>query len=309
MRIVFMGTPEISRDVLETVSSKYDVVGVFCQPDKPVGRKQIITPPPVKVFAEEAGLSVFQPKGFRNGKATQIIRELDPDLVLVIAYGKILPQEVLDIPRLGCINIHASLLPKYRGAAPVQRSIINGETVTGITIMNMSAEMDAGDILAQKEVVIEPDDNEASLFSKIGETSCSFILEVLPQIEARTLTPVKQDEKLVTYAPPLEKNEGFFTFNKDGKDIVNLIRGMSVWPVAFFSYDGKKVKVEEASYEERSGAAGEVLSLKPLTVAAGTGAVVLRKLIPEGGKPMDGTAWANGRRLRVGDVINTDNEC
>ena len=304
-----MGTPDISRDVLRAVSAEHEVIGVFCQPDKPVGRKHIITPPPVKVFAEEAGLPVFQPKGFRSGKAAQILRELDPDLILVIAYGRILPQEVLDIPKLGCINIHASLLPKYRGAAPIQRAIINGEKVTGITIMNMSAGMDEGDILAQKKVVIDPEDTEETLFSKMGETACSFILEVLPQIETGTLKGIPQDGELATYAPPLEKNEGCFTFNKDGRAIVDLVRGMSVWPVAFLNYEGKKVKVAEASYDERTGKIGEILSLKPLTVAAASGAVVLRKLVPEGGKPMDGTAWANGRRFRIGDIINTSDEC
>jgi len=309
MRIVFMGTPDIAKDVLEAVSAKYEVVGVFCQPDKPVGRKHIITPPPVKVFAEKAGLPVFQPKGFRNGKATQIIRELDPDLILVIAYGRILPQEVLDIPRLGCINIHASLLPKYRGAAPIQRAIINGDEVTGVTVMKMAAEMDAGDILAQKDIEISPEDTEETLFRKVGETSSSFILKVLPKIEAGELEGIPQDEELVTFAPPLEKDEGCFTFNEEGKSIVNLIRGMSVWPVAFFTYDGKKIKVAEASFADCNADAGQVLSLKPLTVAAASGAVVLKKVIPEGGKPMDGTAWANGRRLKVGDIIHTADEC
>ena len=309
MRIVFMGTPDIAKDVLEAVSAKYEVVGVFCQPDKPVGRKQIITPPPVKVFAEKAGLPVFQPKGFRNGKATQIIRELDPDLILVIAYGRILPQEVLDIPKYGCINIHASLLPKYRGAAPIQRAIINGDEITGVTVMNMAAEMDAGDILAQKEIVIGPDDTEETLFRKVGETSRSFILEVLPKIEAGELKGVPQDEELVTFAPPLEKDEGCFTFNEEGKSIVNLIRGMSVWPIAFFKYEGKKIKVAEASFAAAEANAGEVLSLRPLTIAAVSGAVVLKRVIPEGGKAMDGTAWANGRRLKVGDIIHTADEC
>ena len=309
MRIVFMGTPDIARDVLEAVSTKYEIAGVFCQPDKPVGRKQIITPPPVKVFAEEAGIPVYQPKGFKNGKATGIIRELGPDLILVIAYGRILPQEVLDIPRYGCINIHASLLPKYRGAAPIQRAIINGDEITGVTVMNMAAEMDAGDILAQKEIKISPDDTEESLFRKVGETSSSFILEVLPKIESGELEGIPQDEEQVTYAPPIEKNEGCFTFNNEGRSIVNLIRGMSVWPVAFFNYDGKKIKVTEASFADGEANAGEVISLRPLTIAAASGAVVLHKVIPEGGKPMDGTAWANGRRLKVGEFINTSDEC
>ena len=309
MRIVFMGTPDISRDVLKAVSSQYDVICAVCQPDKPVGRKQILTPPPVKEFAEEAGIPVYQPKGYKSGKAAQKIREMDPDLILVIAYGRILPQEVLDIPRLGCINIHVSLLPKYRGSAPVQRAIINGEKVTGITIMRMDAGMDTGDILAQREVPIDPEDTDETLFEKVARESSSFILEVLPKIESGELKGIPQDHELASYAPPLEKNEGFFSFNKNGQEIVNLIHGMTMWPVAFFMHEGKKIKVQDASYTDKEGKPGEVLSLKPLTVAAETGAIVIRKVIPEGSKPMDGTAWANGRRLRVGDIIETSDEC
>ena len=312
MRIVFMGTPDIARDVLRSVSSLYEVICAVCQPDKPVGRKQILTPPPVKVFAEEAGIPVYQPRGYRNGKAVQRIREMDPDLIIVTAYGRILPQELLDIPRLGCINIHVSLLPKYRGSAPIQRAIINGDKVTGISIMQMDAGMDTGDILAQREVPIDPEDTDETLFRKVAEVGSSFILEVLPKIESGELKGIPQDPEFATYAPPLEKNEGFFTFNKDGQKTVDLIRGMTMWPVAFFIHEGKKIKVRDASFSEAEGSPGEILSLKPLTVAAASGAVVIRQVVPEGAKPMDGTAWANGRRLRVGDIIETTelpNEC
>ena len=299
MRIVFMGTPEIARDVLKAVCEEHEVVGVFCQPDKPVGRKHIITPPPVKEYALEKGIPVFQPKGFKNGKAAVTLRELDPDLILVIAYGKILPQEVLDIPRLGCINIHASLLPKYRGSAPIQRAIIAGEEVTGITIMRMDAGMDTGDILAQREIPIGPEDNEDSMFRKMGETGSRFILEVLPEIENGTLDGTPQDHELATYAPPIEKEEGMFSFESDARGIVHLIHGVSTWPVAYFMYEDKKIKVADASFSEMTGKPGEILSVKPLTIAAKDGAVVLRKVIPEGGKPMDGTAWINGRRKKT----------
>ena len=305
MRIVFMGTPDIARDVLRSVSSLYEVICAVCQPDKPVGRKQILTPPPVKVFAEEAGIPVYQPRGYRNGKAVQRIREMDPDLIIVTAYGRILPQELLDIPRLGCINVHVSLLPKYRGSAPVQRAIINGDKVTGISIMQMDAGMDTGDILAQREVPINPEDTDETLFRKVAEVSSSFILEVLPKIESGELKGIPQDPELATYAPPLEKNEGCFTFNKDGQETVDLIHGMTMWPVAFFIHEGKKIKVRDASFSEAEGSPGEILSLKPLTVAAASGAVVIRQVVPEGAKPMDGTAWVNGRRLRVGDIIET----
>ena len=300
-----MGTPEIAREVLKAVSSEYDVVGVFCQPDKPVGRKHVITPPPVKVFAEEAGIPVYQPKGFKNGKATQILRELAPDLILVIAYGKILPQEVLDVPRLGCINVHASLLPKYRGAAPIQRAIIAGEEVTGITIMKMDAGMDTGNMLAQREIPILPEDNEETMFRKMGEVGSKFVLEILPLIEAGELEEQHQDHDAATYAPPIEKEEGEFSFREDAAKVVHLIHGVSVWPVAYFQMEDKKIKVADAAYSEKVGEPGEVLSLRPLTIAAENGSVILNKVIPEGGKPMDGNAWANGRRFRQGDNIYT----
>lgn len=303
MRIVFMGTPEIAADVLRAVSREHEVVGVFCQPDKPVGRKQVLTPPPVKVAALEAGLPVYQPKGFRNGKAAQLLREIGPDLILVIAYGRILPQEVLDIPRYGCVNIHASLLPKYRGSAPVQRALIDGVKVTGITVMKMDAGMDTGAVLAQKEMPVDPYDDAQSMFDRMGKEAGPFVLGVIEKIGSGEAVAVPQSDEEATYAPPIDKSEGLFSFRQDAEKIVNLVHGLSIWPVAFFLYEGKKIKVEKASFSEQSGVPGEVLSPKPLTVAAENGAVILTRVIPEGGKPMDGTAWLNGRRLRAGDLI------
>ena len=303
MRIVFMGTPEIAADVLRAVSKKHEVVGVFCQPDKPVGRKQILTPPPVKVAALEAGLPVFQPKGFRNGKATQLLREIDPDLILVIAYGRILPQEVLDIPKYGCVNIHASLLPKYRGSAPVQRALIDGVKVTGITVMKMDAGVDTGDVFARKEMPVSPSDDAQSMFERMGKEAGPFVLDVIEKIGSGEAVLFPQSDEDATYAPPIEKSEGLFSFRGDAEKIVNLVHGLSMWPVAFFLYEGKKIKVENASLSNQTGVPGEILSAKPMTVAAENGSVILARVIPEGGKPMDGTAWMNGKRLRVGDVI------
>ncbi len=303
MRVVFMGTPEIAADVLRDVSRVHEVIGVFCQPDKPVGRKQIITPPPAKVAAQEIGIPVFQPKGFRNGKATEILRELAPELILVIAYGKILPQEVLDIPSFGCINIHASLLPQYRGSAPVQRSLMDGVKETGLTVMKMDAGVDTGDIYAQKTIQVTAEDNTQTLFEKMGRLAGPFVLEVIDEILRGEITPVPQDDTLATYAPPIEKSEGIFDFSKDAAEIVHLVQGLSGWPIAYFEFEGKKIKVESALYSDAAGEPGTILSSKPLTVAAGNGAVILRRLIPEGGKVMDGAAWLNGRRLHVGDTI------
>ena len=303
MRIVFMGTPEIAADVLCDVSQVHDVIGVFCQPDKPVGRKQIITPPPVKVVAQERGLPVFQPKGFRNGKATGILRELSPDMILVIAYGKILPREVLDIPPYGCINIHASLLPRYRGSAPVQRSLMDGVKETGLTVMKMDAGIDTGAVYAQKTVQVTAEDNTQTMFEKMGKLAGPFVLDIMDRIHKGEIAPVPQDDSLATYAPPIEKSEGFFDFSRDAAEIVHLVQGLSGWPIAFFEFEGKKIKVESARFSETTGEPGSILSGKPLTVAAGNGSVILKRLIPEGGKSMDGTAWLNGRRLQVGDSI------
>ncbi len=302
MRIVFMGTPELAADVLRTLSEEFEVCGVFCQPDKPVGRKQVLTAPPVKPLAEELGIPVFQPKGFKNGKAAQVIRELDPDLIAVVAYGRILPQEVLDIPRLGCINLHGSLLPKYRGAAPIQRAIMAGETVTGATAIMMDANMDSGDIIDTVEIPVGDMDADA-LFLKMGEVGGPFFCRVIRDIAEGRAVRTPQDGSQATFAPPIEKSEGEFSFGKSASDIVNLIRGLSIWPVASFTHDGKRIKVCSASLSEMKGEPGEIVSLSPLVIAASEGSVQIGDVIPEGSRRMTGVEWARGKRFSVGSRI------
>lgn len=302
MRIVFMGTPQLAADVLRGLAEKFEVVAAFCQPDKPVGRKQTLTPPPVKLAAQELGIDVYQPKGFKNGKATELIRGIAPDLIAVVAYGKILPQEVLDIPRLGCVNLHGSLLPAYRGSAPVQRAIMAGEQVTGLTAMKMDAGMDTGDIIEKIEIPVGDMDADA-MFRKMGEVGAPFLCRVLEELERGEASATPQDGELATYAPPIDKAEGCFDFSMSASHIVGLVRGLSMWPVASFMYGGKRIKVCSASVTDASGEAGEIISLSPLTIAAAQGSVAIGDVIPEGSRRMSGTDWARGRRFKPGDKI------
>ena len=304
MRIVFMGTPEIAVPVLAKLSEKHEVAGVFCQPDKPVGRKQILTAPPVKVWAEEHGIPVFQPVKLRTGEALKILQDLAPEAIAVIAYGKILPVELLNVPVYGCINAHASLLPKYRGAAPIQRVIMCGETETGVTAMLMDAGMDTGDMLQTVRVPIRPEDDAVSMFEKLGETAAELMDRVFDDLEGSLANRVPQDSAAATLAPMLEKDDGDFSFNEDAEEIFNRIRGTAIWPVARFFTTDRFVKVFSANLrKDLCGAPGEVLALKPLTVAAEGGALELLKVMPQNSKLMDGTAYAAGRRLKAGDLI------
>ena len=303
MRIVFMGTPQIAADCLEYICQHHEVAAVFCQPDKPVGRKQILTPPPVKQLALSKGIPVYQPRGFKNGIATEQIRELAPDLIAVIAYGRILPQECLDIPRYGCINIHGSLLPKYRGSAPIQRSLMAGDIKTGLTAMKMNAGMDTGDIISVLPVELSEDDNADSVFARMGKLSGPFLDEVIGALENGSAVFTAQDNDQATYAPPIEKSEGTFSFDNSSSEIVNKVRGLSMWPNAVFVCGGKRVKVRSASCSELSGTPGEILSVDPLIIAASEGSVVLRQVVPEGSREMNGKEWAMGRRFRKGDQI------
>ena len=297
-----MGTPELASDILRSLAERFEVVGAFCQPDRPVGRKQILTPPPVKVTAQELGIPVFQPKGFRNGKAAEILRKLEPDVIAVVAYGRILPQEVLDIPRYGCVNLHGSLLPSYRGSAPVQRAIMDGAEVTGLTAILMDAGMDTGDMLDALEIPVGDMDADA-MFAAMGESGGPFLCDVIDRLAEGTVSRTKQNDDEATYAPPIEKEEGYFDFSMEARKIVQLVRGLSMWPVASFEYEDKRIKVCSAAYSDSCGSTGEILSLDPFTVAAEGGSVVLGDVVPQGSRRMSATEWARGRRFRPGDKV------
>ena len=306
MRILFMGTPDIAAECLKALySAGHDICAVYTRRDKPVGRKQVLTAPPVKEVALEHGTPVFQPRTLRDGSEDANIRALAPELIVVVAYGCILPKSVLELPKYGCINLHVSLLPKYRGSAPIQWAVLNGDEGTGVTIMQLDEGLDTGDILMVEPVTIGPEEASGELFDRVSAVGAGTLVTALKKIEAGELTPRKQDNAAATMAPPLTKDMAQFDFTQDAAHIHNWVRGMNPWPVAWFAQDGKRIKVLESRLAEnpQHAAPGTVLALKPLTIAAENGAVALLTVTPEGGKPMAGTAWAAGRRLKAGDSL------
>ena len=306
MRILFMGTPDIAAESLAALlGAGHEVCAVFTRRDKPVGRKQILTAPPVKQLAMERGIPVYQPRTLRDGSSDDVIKELAPDIIVVVAYGCIIPPQLLHAAKYGCINLHVSLLPKYRGSAPIQWSVLNGNAGTGVTIMQLDEGLDTGDILMVEPVAIDPEETSGELFDRVSAVGAKTLVTALEKIKAGELTPQKQDDAQATMAPPLTKDMARFDFTQDAAHIHTWVRGMNPWPVAWFEQDGKRIKVLECRLAENAQNAtpGTVLALKPLTIAAANGAVALLTVTPEGGKPMAGTAWAAGRRLKAGDSL------
>ena len=305
MRILFMGTPDIAAESLQALlGAGHEICGVFTREDKPVGRKQVLTAPPVKQLAVQNGIPVWQPKTLRDGAAEQIVRELAPEIVVVVAYGRLIPPEILALPKYGCINLHVSLLPKYRGSAPIQWAVLNGDAQTGVTIMQLNEGMDTGDILMVFPVEIDPEETSGELFDRVSAQGAKTLLECLQAIEAGKVTPTAQNEAEATLAPPLTKEMAKFSFDWTAEKIHNWVRGMNPWPVAFFMRGEKKIKVLECRLtKSENKAPGTVLSAKPLVVQCAQGAVELVKVTPEGGKPMAGEAWALGQRFAKGDLV------
>ena len=306
MRILFMGTPDIAADSLAALlGAGHEVCAVFTRRDKPVGRKQILTAPPVKQLAQQHDIPVYQPRTLRDGSSDALIRQLAPDIIVVVAYGCIIPPQLLHVAKYGCINLHVSLLPKYRGSAPIQWAVLNGDTETGVSIMQLDEGLDTGDVLMVEPVAIDPEETSGELFDRVSAVGAKTLVDALAKIEAGQLTPVPQDHSKATLAPPLSKDTARFAFTEDAAHIHNWVRGMNPWPTAWFEQDGKRIKVSECRLAEnpQNAAPGTVLALKPLTVAAQNGAVALLSVTPEGGKPMAGTAWAAGRRLKAGDSL------
>ena len=304
MKLIFMGTPDFAVPCLEKlIESGHEVSAVFTQLDKPVGRKQVLTPPDVKVCALKHGLTVYQPNSMRDGTAMEIIREKNPDAIIVAAYGKILPKEILDFPRYGCINVHGSLLPKYRGAAPIQWSVINGDPETGVTIMQMNEGIDTGDMLLQRAIPIGIDDTAESMFDKLAQLGGDVLIEALDKLERGELIAEKQDESLATYASMLDKSISLIDWSNSGTAVHNLVRGLYSWPVAYTLLHDKKLKILRTSPCEKSGEAGKILSLDPLTVACGEGSVIIHELQLEGKKRMDAKTFLVGHKLCVGELI------
>ncbi len=307
MRVVFMGTPDFAVPCLEKlIKLGHQVVGVFTQPDKPVGRKRIITPPEVKICALKYGLDVYQPEKMRDGEAYSIIKTLEPELIVVVAYGKILPKEILDYPKFGCINIHGSLLPKLRGAAPIQWSVINGDEYAGVTSMMMNEGLDTGDMLVKKEVKIDFTETAGELYDRLSFVGAETLEETLIQIENGTLTSVPQDDSQSTYAPLLNKELSKIDWNESALSVYNKIRGLNPWPVALTYIDDVKYKIFESEYIENvKGNPGEIIdNNKCLVIACGdNNGVSIKKIQPDGKKQMDIVAFLSGNRLEKGKII------
>ncbi|MGN1125892.1 MAG: methionyl-tRNA formyltransferase [Ruminococcus sp.] len=303
MNVVFMGTPDFAVPSLKAIAQHHNVLAVFTQPDKPVGRKMVLTPPDVKVCAEELSIPVYQPVKLREGDNDKLIRELNPDVIVVVAYGQILPENILNIPKYGCINVHGSLLPKYRGAAPIQWSVLNGDEVTGVTTMYMEKGLDTGDILLKEEYKIGINETAGEVFDNLAMLGGELILKTLDYAQKGMLKPVKQDDSLSTYAKMLDKSMCKIDFSKTNKEVHNKVRGLCPWPVASTVFNGKILKIFETRLADGKGKPGEVISTNPLTVACGEGAVVVNSVQLQGKKRMDSNAFLQGHKIDIGTII------
>ena len=306
LRIVFMGTPNISSLVLERmIDEGFNIVGVVAQMDKPVGRKKVIMPVPTKVVALEHNIPVFQPEKIRLDY--QFLKEIAPDVVVTIAYGQIVPQEVLDIPKYGCLNLHGSLLPKYRGASPIQTALMNNDDVTGVTLMEMTKEMDAGKMFAKKEVKILPEDNNTSLFVKVGEAAADLIVEALPKYIDGELVGVEQDEKDVSYCHMIKKEDEKIDLNASSKEIYGKIRALSDEPGAYVILDDKKLKIFTSEILENKVNAqnGQIIQSDKggLVFKTVDGAIKILSLQEEGKNRMDYKSFINGHPNLLGKIL------
>jgi methionyl-tRNA formyltransferase len=309
LRTVFMGTPRFAVPSLAALAGILDVTLVLCNPDRPAGRGRSMASPPVKEEAARSGIPVFQPEKARHPDAVARIAAETPDLIVVVAYGHILPKSILDIPRLGCINVHASLLPKYRGAAPINWAVSRGETVTGITIMRMDEGMDTGPILYVREMPIGGEDTAETMYSKLSVFGAEALREALRKLREGTLDETPQDAALATYAPMLKKEHGRIDWSRPAGEVRNLVRGMTPWPSAFALHAGRTLKVLSSAVAGESGAAGErgevvALGRDGIAVACGEGVLRLQVVQPEGGKAMDAWAYAQGRRVATGERLS-----
>ena len=303
MRIVFMGTPDIAAVCLDRIlKDGFEVVGVYTQPDRPRGRGMKLTASPVKVLAQSAGIPVFQPDSFREEETVEQLRALKPDICAVVAYGRILPQKVLDIPKYGCINIHASLLPKYRGSAPYQWAVLNGEKETGVTAMYLVREMDAGDMIDAVRTPIGENETAGALLDRLAELGAGLLSKTLARFASQGKVPAQpQDPAQVSFAPMLDKSFCPIDWTKPAGLVHDQVRGLNPWPVATMVLGGKLFKVYETVLTEGRGSPGEVLGLTKtgLRVACGEGAVEIRTLQAEGGKRMSAADYFRGHPLET----------
>lgn len=295
MKIVFMGTPDFAVPCLEAlINDGCEIAAVFTQPDKPKGRGYAMTPPPVKVCAEKHGIQVYQPEKMKDGTAYEILREIKPDMIVVVAYGKILPKDIIELPEFGCINVHASLLPEYRGAAPIQWAVLDGKKKTGVTTMYMDVGLDTGDMLLKAETEIGENETAGELHDRLSAMGAELMVKTLHEAEKGTLVREKQDDNKSCYASMLTKEMSVIDFGKTAQQVHDLVRGLNSWPSASAVLNGKRMKIHRTLITEGSGEPGQVLSLEPFVVACGSGAVEITELQPEGKKKMSAQAFLNG---------------
>lgn len=308
MKVLFMGTPEFARAHLEALlDAGHEVCAVVTQEDKPVGRKHVMTSPPVARFAKDRHLPLYQKSTLKDGALIDVLEMHRPSLIVVVAYGNILPPYVLDFPAFGCINVHGSLLPRYRGAAPVQRAIIEGETMTGVTVMYMNRGLDTGDMILKAKCPIDDTDDSETLFAKMTPLGCDTLIRAIKQIEQGTVVRERQNDEESTYAAMLEADTGHINWSSDSHTIHNLVRGTYPWPAAYTFFEGVKLKITKAIPENGEGEAGTVLIASPkdgLVVACGRGALRVLRLQEAGGKEMNVCDYLRGHDVGKGQRFN-----
>ncbi len=300
IQVVFMGSPDFSLPTLRLLADAYQVVGVVTQPDRASGRGRELKPPPVKLLAQELGIPVMQPEKLRQPEAMEQLRLWNPDLIVVAAFGQILKKDVLYLPRFGCINVHASLLPRWRGAAPINAAILHGDEETGITIMKMDVGLDTGPMLAQRSIPLTREDTAGSVFEKLSQLGADLLIETLPVYLSGRIEPVPQPDEGMTYAPMLKKEEGQLDFTHPADELERRVRAFDPWPGAFMNFDGTLLKIHRAHVEEGAAEAGQRLVYRDQpAVGAANGFLILDEVQPAGKKTMSGKSFLAGARQWV----------
>jgi len=308
MNIVFMGSPDFAVPTLKKLlASDHNLSAIVTQPDRPKGRGRAVSPPPVKVCALSSDVPILQPEKASDPGFIAAIREMQPDLLAVVAYGQILKQELLDIPKHFCMNVHSSLLPKYRGAAPINRAVINGDAETGVTTMKMALKMDAGDILLVSRLAIDPADTAQTVHDRLAELGADLTLKTIEQLEKGELQPISQNESEVTFAPKLSKEDGLIDWSRCAEEINNLIRGVQPWPGAYSFLKGKRIRIWKAEVlsGEESKRAGAVIKAtsEGIEVQTGKGRINILEMQPEGKKRLDVKSFLLGNAVEAGDAF------
>ncbi len=310
MKVVFWGTPDFAGESLKALlKSNHKVIAVVTQPDKPKGRGKKITPPSVKVIAQEAGIPVLQPEKVKNNKELlERLKSYNPDIFVVVAYGKILPEEIINLPKYKTINVHASLLPEFRGAAPIHRALMEGKEKTGVCIMEITKELDAGDIYRCRETEITDRDDIVSLHDRLAQMGAELLIEVLDEIEKGSIIKKPQEHERATYAKPIKKEEGKIDWSRSAREIFNQIRALKVWPKAFTTFRDKEIKILEAEVldETSTGNPGEIVKIdkdKGFIVQTGKGKLLIKKVQFPGGKAISGADAVRGYHIKVGERL------